>query len=172
MKPLTPENQDTLKKLCHEINEREQAISQLKKSTEDYASQAVAEAILQGQCLIKARSMVPGRQFKEWLICNCPQVRQRQAYNYIKVASSVQRDAQIAGASSIRQALLLCDEPEQSEPKPKQEAPPAYIVALNKINALVKFEADHPVKEWPDEGKEEARKMLKPLAAELWVKVE
>lgn len=179
MNQLTHEKTEELKKLCYEINQSEEGILSSMQKAREFASLAVAEGMMQGQRLIKVRAIIKKRTFEPWLAINCPTLSREQAYRYIRAASkyhdkntSVAIKTQMEQADTFKLVLELCDKADGVEPKEKKEPPPAYLVGLNKIEALVKFASDHPMKEWPEEGRDEARKLIRPLAEELFAVVE
>ena len=90
--------------IAHEVNAREANITTLRSNAEDSASSAVLEAKLQGQALIKAKSLVPHGQFEDWLRAHCPNVHPRMARRYIVVAK---KWALCQDSNSLRAALIL-----------------------------------------------------------------
>ena len=163
--PLTKVQANELHDLAKRINEREETIQALRGKTDEAARITVTEAILQGQDLIAAKAKLPHGMWLPWLKSHCPAVKDRQANNYMKLASNPQR---CGFAESIRAALLICDdEPDgRGDGKPKVYLP--YMQTLYLFTRAVKFIGSHPLQDCPEETRDELRKELHPVAVELW----
>ncbi len=154
-----------LHKIAKRVNERERLIDDLKSKTSQVASSAVAEAILQGQDLIKARALVPSGCWLDWLAANCPRIHDSTARRYMTVARNC---ARVHDSSSLRQALALLakDNSPASSSRPKEC--PEHLQILYLFSRAVKYSLLHSFKRCPEETKAELRKELEPLVMDLW----
>lgn len=163
---ITKQTGQELNTIAKRISEREDAIRQLKERVGDVASQAVAEAILQGQDLIKAKSLMPSGFFLDWLAANCPGVKQAMAYRYMAVAKNLSR---VRNCGSIRQALALLAEDNEGDTEHEKKEPwPEYLEGLYRFGKVLRFVSDHPIDAWPSEGVDKLKKELQPVVAALW----
>jgi hypothetical protein len=163
---LTKQRADELKNYAREINELENEILQRKTRVLDEVRQFDCRVIEIGQKLIQAKLRCPKDFWQDWLRANCT-VSPRMAQQYMRIAADPKR---VSGAASIRQALALLAEGEAepaSDEKPQRELLP-YLEALGRIHKFCGYVAKHPLKDWPQEGKDKAREDLEPIARELW----
>jgi hypothetical protein len=165
---LTKIDARELHELAENINKREAVIEELKQSTLKAADGTLAEAILQGQDLIKCRSIVPHGQWDNWLAAHCPTICRRSGYLYMSLAKNVQRVAQMG---SIRSALALLKEHNETSTKSEDDQWPAYHHILHAISKLIgRFE--HLKKDdWPSEAQTEARNRMLPIFKGLFPEV-
>ncbi len=165
---ITKEVSADLRTIAKEINEREAAIEQLKTAAVGKAGEAVTEALLQGQSLIKAQKSMPHGYWEGWLKSHCPGISQRTAQVYMRLAKA-QHAADLSGAESLREAMRLLAPIGTAAKDPKTQWP-VFMEGLNRIHGFVKFlKSDgHSVDAWPDEGKEKLRTDLEPVARVLW----
>jgi hypothetical protein len=162
----TPTRLD-LHRLANEINDREKAIDQLKRATIGKAGEAVTEAILQGQALIKAKANIPHGLWLDWLKANCPNISQPSASRYMTIAANYSRVNNIEGAESLRQALALCSLDEHGKPKEIKQWP-ADLLGLNRLSKFVGFVSNHPINAWPEGSRDQLRQDMEPIARQLW----
>lgn len=73
--------------------------------------------------MIRARKVVGARNFSHYLEQNCPGIKRSTAYNWIKLASSVQALGQIDSFRCLKDAYIAVGiMPEPEPPKEKQFA--------------------------------------------------
>jgi hypothetical protein len=157
--------------IARSISEREATIDSLKRQTVDKANQAVTEAILQGQELIKARSMVPHGLWEEWLKVNCPTVSMRNAQRYVSLAKQIATHVSLLNdADSIRSALaLIADQrPIDKVQELEERKWPTYLEGIYRASKWLGFIERNPLDKWPDEGKTKLKEDLEPVAKALW----
>ena len=156
-----------LHSLAQSINNREPTIQALRGKTEEMASQAVAEAVLQGQELLAARAKVPKGQWLPWLAANCPAVSQSQAYRYMSLALNLPR---LGKATSLQAALLLCERNQGAKSEAdKAKACPPYVQTIYLFSRATKYLRRHPLDaSTPTEGLDKLRSELEPTARTLW----
>ncbi len=154
-----------LHNLAARINQRQTTIEELRTRTQDYAGQAVAEALLQGQDLIKAQSIVPRPLWPDWLKAQCPTLEPTSARKYISLASQ----RAIADAQPLRQALLFVF-PDHAQPRETHEPKrwPEYQEGVLRLSRALSFIEDHPLTRWPPESQDRARELLAPIVQALW----
>ena len=131
--------------------------------------------MLQGQSLLKAKACLTHGMWLDWLHVHCPLISARTATSYMRVASNQQRAADFDDrVTSLRTALFLCAAEDRQAAEPAKATNgearswPAYLEAISRVGKLIAFILKHPLKEWPAAGLEELRKLLFPLAAQLW----
>ncbi len=150
------------------INDREEAITILKRQTLDKAAEALREVLLQGADLVRVKNTLRHGQWLPWLIANCPAINPRTAQGYMRLAADPTRVGELA-AGSIRQALaLLDDEPAQDNDHKETKRWPPYLEAVGRLSKLAGYIERFPVEQWPREGLEKFRADLQPIAARLW----
>jgi hypothetical protein len=114
------ERSNQLTQLVRDINNREDAIQQLKDRARNSVNEWLTEVICQGNDINKAKAIVPHGQWLDWLKAHCPLISDETARRYMKVAANSTRVLN-SGVDSLRQALALCNtsagEGEQTEPK-------------------------------------------------------
>lgn len=132
---VTHETTIALRALSKTINEREQTIAQLKLRTVDSANQTIAEAMLQGQDLIRAKAITPHGLWLDWLAAHCPNISQQTASVYMRIASNYQHASSLDDVGSIRQApALLMDKDSGPSPEPKRW--PAPIEGVRRLSLV------------------------------------
>lgn len=151
--------------LARRINDREAAIEQLRSRTCIAASEAVAEALLQGQDLIAAKAELKHGLWMDWLKAHCPK-SVRHAQRYMLLARNAPRVSYLDEADSIRGALMLCDSVDKEQTESKRW--PAYLEAINRTSKLVKFFDSNAFDSWPVEGVERLKEQWRPIAVKLW----
>ena len=154
-----------LHSLAQSINNREPTIQALRGKTEEMASQAVAEAALQGQELLAARAKVPKGQWLPWLAANCPAVSTSQAYRYMSLALNLPR---LANSTSLQAALLLCERNNHKEEESVKKSTVPYIQTIYLFSRATKFLRKHPIATCPVETQDKLRTELEPTARALW----
>lgn len=169
--PLTKVQANELHALAKKINEREETIQALRGKIFETGSEAGTEIILQGQDLIKAKDTIAHGLWIDWLKAHCPRVSERTAQHYMAIARNPQRVALLKAGIPSRDlfgALEINggDDDQQSGGKPKVYLP--YMQTLYLFTRAVKYIGTHPLKECPEETRDELRKELEPIAAELW----
>jgi len=169
LKPAGPLVQ-LLAGLAREMNEREETIALCRLKATESTSSLVCEMALQGQSLLKAKDKLGHGNFMRWLPANCPNISDRTARNYMRLAANWQRDANLRNAASLRQALQLCAEADSGEPGEKlpPKSWPPYLEALSRFGKFAGCIERHPLETWPREGREKLRDTLAPLAVALW----
>ncbi len=153
--------------LARRINQREEAIELLKKKAIEGASEAVTEALLQGQDLIAAKARCAHGTWEAWIKVNCPKLSYRTAARYMALAAKLPRVAELQAAGTLRAALALCElEGEQTKAESKQWPP--YLEAIGRLSKVIGYVERHPIEQWPSEGRDKLREDLKPIVAALW----
>ena len=166
---ITKTDEHNLHELAKAICERERTLLEFKDKAFSFASQAVAEALLQGQQLLKAKEIVPHGVWLEWLRANCPNVHERMAQRYMSLALNPTRVSDLERASSLRAALtLLCEPQENGGVHSPKQSWPEYLEGLYRFGKVLKFVTSHPIDRWPDEGRDKLRSDLEPVARSLW----
>jgi hypothetical protein len=168
-KPTTKECAIELRGLAKAINESEQTIQSLYKGTIDKALQAVTEAVLQGQRLIKTKALIRGADWEEWLKAHCPTLKVNSARRYMAVAHKAPYIAEMDDENKLRQTLLLFNGGDTTEPTPAQPWP-AYIEGLKRFQLVVKFISgkDKTLNTWPESARTKLRDELEPVVRQLW----
>lgn len=128
---------------------------------------ALTNAILAGQQLNKAKSVVPHGQFMEWISTACPKISYDKAAQFMKLAREAP-NIQIDKATSFRHALAMCTESKKVSSPKENHAWPPYLEGVRKFSRVVGFTSKHPIKEWPEEGRDELRNQLQPIVQALW----
>lgn len=80
-------------------------------------------AIRCGELLIEAKGWTEWGDWNNWIEANC-KFNRKTAFNYMKVASNVQRVGQMPMNTSLREALKLLSEPKEKriiKPEPEKE---------------------------------------------------
>ena len=157
-----------LHSLAQSINNREPTILALRDKTEEMASQAVAEAVLQGQDLLAARAKIPKGLWLDWLAANCTAVKKSTAYSYMSLALHWPNFQQIGNATSLRAALLLCERNDPDRKTDKSKACPAFVQTIYLFSRATKFLRKHPIATCPVETQDKLRTELEPTARALW----
>jgi hypothetical protein len=162
----------SLAALTRRIRERENDLADFKREILGRCGEYMAEVLLQGQDLLKAKAQVPHGQWLPWL-ANHAHVSQQSASDYMRLASNHQRAGDFIEAGSIRKSLellrLLPDASGQvGSGTATKESLPAYLDGLYRVSKVIKFCNLHPVTEWPEEGRENLREKLQPIAEALW----
>ena len=102
---LSVAKQQELKALKRQINEGHETIEALVKKAKDKANEAITEAVLTGEHLIKAKTLVPYGQFQRWLKENCKAISIKTAQRYMTLAT---RKSQLLKTDiGLRQAYAL-----------------------------------------------------------------
>ena len=163
------QRQTQLITMAREINEREDTIQSMKEKTLAAAHAWIAEVCLQGQSLLKAKSLLTHGLWMDWLRIHCPKISQWTANAYMRVAANwgrVTKDED-AAVLSLRAALVLCSE--KGDPAPKNSRSyPGYLEVLCRVGKFTDLVQKHPLANWPDEGLQKLRIDLEPIARELW----
>lgn len=158
-----------LRGIVTRIRKRQPVIDQLLHRVHSAADEYLAEIVLQGHDLLAAKARVKFGDWMDYVATNIPEMSHSTANNYMRIAAHWQHSQSI-GASSQRQALLLCAGLEGQEIKlesPKRSWVP-YIEGLGRANKLVGYVEKNPLTQWPAEGIEQLREDLEPLAGDLW----
>lgn len=153
--------------IAHQVNAREENIKAFRSHAEDSASSAVLEAKLQGQALIRAKSLVPHGQFEDWLRAHCPNVHPRMARRYMAVAK---KWALCQDSNSLRAALMICERSSESEHNNESTKPktPDFLQALYLFTRATKYVRTHPLDECPEATLTELRRELLPVVRKLF----
>ena len=128
-----------LKQLACELRESYETVAGLIKSAREKNREALAEAILCGQKLKRARELVGPGGWVRWLQENCPQISRQTALKWMKLGS---HNLQILSTSyGLRQAYIalgIIDEDKPKTPKPtagrKLNTPPAVKPSVSSGN--------------------------------------
>ncbi len=158
---------EELIRLAREINKGEENIQEFRTQIETRLRLAGPEMILQGQRLIRAKSLVPIGQWYNWLKANCPSIKQQSACLYMLRARRADENVALA-----KELHLLCDGDSASSTKPA--AAPTWPTDLQGVQRLARtcdWFARHPIRRWPEPARERLRELLAPLARELWPRV-
>src|SRR5437870_195709 len=97
-----------LVQLSREINERQETIELARGKVLGAASTLVCEAIFQGAALLKVKAILKHGDFMPWVAAHCPLISHETANTYMRLALNSAHAKNLDGATSIRQALLLC----------------------------------------------------------------
>jgi hypothetical protein len=153
--------------IAHRIEDRYRALVSLESKVQQWASSAVAEAILIGQDLIAAKSKVGSGTWGDWLKAHCPSISHATVSRFMALARNV-GTAKMDEAKSMRQALALIEYGSTKECKPKGNRTPPYLYGLQRLARFVNFFSQLPVGKWPPQGRDELKEKLAPIVAELW----
>lgn len=82
-------------------------INSAHKEAQQYAAKAVERALEAGDLLLLAKSQVAHGQWLPWLQKNCPDISERTAQNYMKVAKGLPIEKRNAADLTMREALRL-----------------------------------------------------------------
>jgi len=166
LKPGAPRHQE-LVQLAREINDRQATIETLRQHAFKGCSAWICEVALQGQALIKVKQALAHGTWLEWLKVHCP-FSHDTASTYIRVATNFEDAKNLPEGTSIRQALDLLTRPAKQEHLAPAAPMPPYLEGLGRISKFCGYVFSHPVKDWPEEGKQKARQDLEPIVRELW----
>ena len=160
-----------LRAIVSRIRRRQPVIDQLQYKLHAVATEYLAEIVLQGHDLLAAKARVKFGDWMTYVECNIPELSHRTATDYMRIAAHWQHAAKLAEAGSQRQALLLCAGLEQIEANSTNVTKKVwvpYIEGLGRANKLTGYLKKYPIAQWPEEGREQLRQDLKPLATSLW----
>lgn len=148
--------------LTRRINDREEVIQSLRKSTLEKAAETISEVILQGQDLIHLQSHLRGSgDFFKYVAAQCPRLEIPHAQGYMRAAKNPAR------FSDVRQLLLMW--PDQAEqPTPKRESWDGWYGVIHGFSKWTRSFSKIPIKDWPAEGQDRLKAQLQPVAAQLW----
>jgi hypothetical protein len=165
--PAKTANQHQLYQLAREINHREKTLQEHRHKTVNAASEWMCEVVLQGYALLKAKASMPHGMWSEWLRIQCPLVTQWTANAYMRVAANWGQVKKLDEAMSLRAALALCTAEPNDVADGNTKSFPPFLEAISRIGKLTAYIAKHPLGEWPAEGREKLREMIRPIAQEL-----
>lgn len=149
--------------LAEDIERREGQLTAIKSELHAMAKDAVKLAIAQGRDLERARGMVPRDLWDDWLSRHCPMAAV-SATRWMRLAANPPDLAQ-PEFPAIRETLgYLIERRELKE----QTSWPDYLHGIARAAKLLNFVRSHPLKGWPDEGREQLKEDLLPVAKELW----
>jgi hypothetical protein len=158
--------------LAREINERQETIELARGKVLDAGSTLVCEAIFQGAALLKVKAILKHGDFLPWVKAHCPLISHDTANRYMRLALNTGNGKNLEGATSIREALVLCAPPEaDGAQKPAREEPrswPPYLEALSRLGKFAGLVERNPIQQWPLEGREKLKADLEPIVATLW----
>jgi hypothetical protein len=158
-------------RLLRAVNDREKSIQDLKQAWVHASHSTIAEAILQGDDLIKAKDLCGHGEWLDKLEEYAPSVSIRTVQTYMKLARNTQRAALLTETGSIRQALALLDgggaQGEVGEPEKHR---PFFMEAIYRGDKYVKmlFRKEHPIATYPESTKDKLRELFAPVVKELW----
>lgn len=145
---ITRLDQRELHNIAKAINEREEAICALRDKAVGAANATVAEAVLQGQDLKKAKGRVPHGLWQDWLKANCPLISYRTAARYMAIAEKMPRVADFNQVDSLRSAMVLCEVEGLSESgaskKLGEDLQAVYLIS-RMANKVVDYLEAHPL---------------------------
>lgn len=175
LKP-TGQRANQLTQLAREINERQETIDLCKSKMLDAASSLICEAIFQGAALLKVKAILKHGDFMPWIRAHCPLISQYTANKYMLLARSWRNDNSIEKSTSLREALMLCQENEpeagarnaSSDATQEPKSWPPYLEAIGRFGKFVGYVERNPIGNWPLEGREKLREEMLPVASALW----
>jgi hypothetical protein len=153
--------------IARRINEREETIQKEKGRIVGIINATLAEAILQGIDLLKAKMLARHGNFMDWVSVNCPRIGHRQCTSYMNIARNWKHDSNLTDADSIRAALLLCASNDPESDKPKKQWVP-YLEAIYRFGKATSFASPEEISQYPVEGQDELRKIMAPHCSVLW----
>jgi len=163
-----------LTSLAREINDRQETIDLAKRKVLDAGSTLVCEAIFQGAALLKVKAILKHGDFMPWVKSHCPLISQYTANKYMLLARNCSHANNLERSSSIREALMLCQENEDEsgttgvkvtvEPR----SWPPYLEAIGRFGKFAGYVERNPIERWPTEGREKLKEELIPIASALW----
>lgn len=162
---ITKQTGADLKAIAKRINEREETITRLKSAAIGKAAEAIAEALLQGQELIKAKSMMPHGFWVDWVAAHCPSISRMTATKYMVLARNVNHGLHLEDAESLRQAYLLCGIIQASKPKEKW---PEVMEWLYRVHKVATFFPRIPPEQRTEEILAKGREDLLETVTILW----
>lgn len=121
-KGLSIPKQYELEDLARKIKASHQATCQMAKQIREQCNEAVAEAILCGQALIRAKEICGHGRFLAWLKEKCPKIETRTAQNYMRLANT-KHVSYLERASTLRQAYLMVGVIQDKEQVTKKTEP-------------------------------------------------
>src|SRR5947209_3011889 len=152
----------------HRVNAREKDIEEHAGRALTAAGNLVSEMALQGQDLFAIKSNIVHGEWMDLFESNRLRISYKKAQRYMRVATRL-KDGQVQSASSLREALALCqgDEEQTQSTEPVQRWP-APTEGISRAGKFVSFIERHPIERWPDVCVERLRTQMRPIAAKLW----
>lgn len=157
-----------LRELKAEINKLHEDITISVERVRAGAKIVMANVALAGKSLLIAKATVRHGEFMDWLSSNCPTLSYDQAAKYMVVARNWESVAALEESTTMREALLLCSGERTKTNGSHREPWPAYLEGVRRITRVMEFVEKHPVTDWPDEGRDELKIQLEPVARALW----
>lgn len=149
--------------LTRRINDREDTIQSLRKTTMARAAECIAEVILQGADLIHLQEQLNGSgDFLKYIAAHCPSIEGLHALAYMRAAKNPAR------FTDVRQLLLMWPDQEQDSTPPKREPWDGWYGVISSFAKWTRTFTKTPITTWPPEGKDRLRAQLEPIASELW----
>ena len=99
-------NSTELHKLKRTINDSADAVESLVKSVKDKSRQALAEALICGKALLRAKEIMKFGQFEKWCRENCKKVSKATVKNYMRLANSQHVSHLLTTGVGLRQAYI------------------------------------------------------------------
>lgn len=99
-------NSTELHKLKRTINDSAEAVESLVKSVKDKSRQALAEALVCGGALLKAKFILGFGQFEKWCRENCKKVSEKTARNYMRLAKGQSVADLLATGGGLKEAYI------------------------------------------------------------------
>jgi hypothetical protein len=165
-----------LKPTARALNNREEVIAAHWAKLFESSSEILKEGMLQGADLIRARYPLGQANFETWLVRECPMIPPWRARTYIKEVTRYSEanceQIELFDQGTVLEGLhRLCAKPKSLQPDAETNGArerPAYLEGLQLWTRFAKITLKHPLKQWPNEGKEKLRELFEPLAIELW----
>lgn len=152
----------SLAPIAEALRSREEQISAIKQDVAGKMCDGLALMAEQGRDLLLAKTKLAGSfSFIEWLSLNVPNVPQKQASKYERIASEALNDPRQC-------AFAFFDPAQRSKSIPERTGPSPWESAFKHAHSMLKVIRDNPLKDWPEEQKQVAAKELEPLAKALW----
>jgi hypothetical protein len=143
----------------------------LESSVLDKGNEWIKEMALQGQRLLEIKEGLKHGEWKPWIEANFPR-RYDQIVRCMRIASHWNTVPELSAATSLRQALALCESksPEESASSASSSTKhwPPHIEATLKLSKFVGYVERFPIETWPAETTDKAREELLPLVKQLW----
>jgi Protein of unknown function (DUF3102) len=159
--------QNDLAQLAREINDAQDVIDSLEAETKRKGFEWQGYVIEQGQRLLQVKEIVGHGNWLVWLKAHCP-LSARSANVYMRVASNQQRVADLGDASLRQMTRYLADTEPRDATTTTAKSWPAFVDCISRFAKAMGFEAKHPIKTWPSEGRDKLRSMLRPLFESLY----
>lgn len=156
-----------IKKSARDIRENWETLDLLEKNLLERGNEWVREMALQGQRLMAIKADLKHGDWLPWVDANCPG-RYAKVKQCMRIATHWESVPELSAATSLRQALALCEAKPEGEDDTKPKHWPPHIEATLKLSKFVGYVSRFPIESWPIESKAKAKEELLPIAKDLW----